>query len=91
MTCQMLRPFVWALSWLQSVQQVLRGMHALQAGQIYRWRMVGATTMKWMDLSLNGTGCTMGIYSRDGIFLRDFPRIVDHIVISSANRWRHII
>ena len=58
----------------------------MQAGQAYRWRMVQASTMKWMDLSLNGTGCYWGIYSRDGNFLRSFPRMTDHVVMSSANR-----
>ncbi len=57
-----------------------------QAGQVYRWRMVQASTMKWMDLSFNSTGCHFGIYSRDGNFLRDFPRLTDHIVMSAANR-----
>ena len=53
---------------------------------MYRWRMVQASTMKWMDLSLNASGCTWGIYARDGIFLRDLPRMTDHIVLSNANR-----
>ena len=48
--------------------------------------MVQASTMKWMDLSLNGSGCHWGIYSRDGNFLRSFPRMTDHIVMSAANR-----
>ena len=48
--------------------------------------MVQASTMKWMDLSLNGTGCHWGIYSRDGNFLRSFPRTTDHVVMGSANR-----
>ncbi len=48
--------------------------------------MVQASTMKWMDLSLNGTGCHWGLYSRDGNFLRSFPRMTDHIVMSAANR-----
>ena len=48
--------------------------------------MVQASTMKWMDLSLNGSGCRWGIYSRDGNFLRSFPRMTDHIVMSAANR-----
>ena len=62
------------------------GSWYLQAGQVYRWRMVQASTMKWMDLSLNGTGCHWGLYSRDGNFLRSFPRMTDHIVMSAANR-----
>lgn len=53
---------------------------------MYRWRMVQASTMKWMDLSLNGTGCHWGIYSRDGNFLRSFPRMTEHVVMGSANR-----
>ena len=57
-----------------------------QAGQVYRWRMVQASTMKWMDVTFNGTGCHFGIYARDGNFLRDFPRLTDHIVMSAANR-----
>ena len=61
-------------------------MRCSQAGQVYRWRMVQASTMKWMDLSMNGTGCTWGIYSRDGNFLRSFPRMTDHVVMSAANR-----
>jgi hypothetical protein len=61
-------------------------VRALQAGRVYRWRMVQASTMKWMDLSLNGTGCHFGIYARDGIFLRGFPRLTDHVVMSNANR-----
>ena len=48
--------------------------------------MVQASTMKWMDLSMNGTGCSWGIYSRDGNFLRSFPRMTDHVVMSAANR-----
>ncbi len=57
---------------------------------MYRWRMVQASTMKWMDLSLNGTGCYWGIYSRDGNFLRSFPRMTDHVVMSAANRCAEI-
>ncbi|EIE26107.1 hypothetical protein COCSUDRAFT_46497 [Coccomyxa subellipsoidea C-169] len=58
----------------------------MKAGQAYRWRMVNGATMKWMDLSFNQSGCHLGIYARDGNFLRDFPRITDHIVMSAANR-----
>ena len=58
----------------------------MQAGRLYRWRLVQASTMKWMDLSLNGSGCHWGIYSRDGNFLRSFPRMTDHIAMSAANR-----
>ena len=54
---------------------------------MYRWRMVQASTMKWMDLSLNASGCTLGIVARDGILLRDLPRVTDHVVMSAANRW----
>lgn len=64
-------------------------MARMQAGQVYRWRMVQASTMKWMDLSLNGTGCQWGLYSRDGNFLRSFPRMTHHIVMSAANRRVH--
>ena len=48
--------------------------------------MIQASTMMWMDLSLNGSGCYWGIYSRDGNFLRSFPRMTDHIVMASSNR-----
>ena len=48
--------------------------------------MIQASTMMWMDLSLNGSGCHWGIYSRDGNFLRSFPRLTDHMVMASANR-----
>ena len=58
-----------------------------QAGKVYRWRMVQASTMKWMDLSLNASGCTWGVYARDGILLRELPRMTDHIVLSNANRY----
>lgn len=60
---------------------------SVQAGQVYRWRMVQASTMKWMDLSLNASGCTWGVYSRDGVFLRNFPRITNHITMGAANRY----
>ncbi len=45
-----------------------------------------ASTMKWMDLSFNASGCSWGVYARDGNFLRSFPRLTDHIVMSAANR-----
>lgn len=48
--------------------------------------MVQASTMKWMDLSLNASGCHWGVYARDGNFLRSFPRLTDHLVMSAANR-----
>lgn len=61
-------------------------MRRAQAGQVYRWRMVQASTMKWMDLSLNASGCTWGVVARDGILLRDLPRLTDHVVMAAANR-----
>ncbi|BDA44392.1 probable multicopper oxidase LPR1 homolog 3 at C-terminar half [Coccomyxa sp. Obi] len=69
---------------------VINGVYSpiitMKAGQVYRWRMVQASTMKWMDVTFNDTGCHFGIYMRDGNFLRDFPRLTDHIVMSAANR-----
>ena len=59
---------------------------ALQAGRIYRWKMVQASTMKWFDLSMDLPGCTWGIYSRDAVFLHSFPRIADHLMLGPANR-----
>ena len=59
---------------------------ALQAGKIYRWKMVQASTMKWFDLSMDLPGCTWGIYSRDAVFLHSFPRIADHLMLGPANR-----
>ena len=59
---------------------------ALQAGKIYRWKMVQASTMKWFDLSMDLPGCTWGIYSRDAVFLHSFPRVADHLMLGPANR-----
>ena len=42
--------------------------------------------MKWMDLTLNTTGCTMGIYSRDAVYLHSLPRLTDHVFMGGANR-----
>ena len=62
-------------------------MRRAQAGRVYRWRMVQASTMKWVDLSLNdSSGCTWGVVARDGILLRDLPRLTDHVVMAAANR-----
>lgn len=60
--------------------------HTLQAGKIYRWKMVQASTMKWFDLSMDLPGCTWGIYSRDAVFLHSFPRMADHLMLGPANR-----
>ena len=53
---------------------------------MYRWRMVQASVMSWVDLSLNASGCTWGVVARDGILLRDLPRVTDHVVMAAANR-----
>ena len=58
---------------------------------MYRWRMVQASVMSWVDLSLNASGCTWGVVERDGILLRDLPRMTDHVVMSAANRWGCLI
>ena len=42
--------------------------------------------MKWMDLTLNTTGCTMGIYSKDAVYLHSLPRLTDHVFMGGANR-----
>ena len=42
--------------------------------------------MKWMDLTLNNSGCPMGIYSRDAIYLNSLPRLTDHVFMGGANR-----
>ena len=58
----------------------------MQAGQVYRWKLVEASTMKWLHLGFNQSGCVMGLYSRDQAYLNDIPRLTDNIVISAANR-----
>jgi FtsP/CotA-like multicopper oxidase with cupredoxin domain len=58
----------------------------MTAGEVYRWRFVQASTMKWMDLTLNQTGCQIGLYSRDATMLHNIPRTTDHIYMSAANR-----
>lgn len=59
---------------------------ARQAGKIYRWRIVQASISKWMDLSMDRPGCTLGLYARDGNFLRAVPRVVSNIMAAAANR-----
>ena len=59
---------------------------AAQAGQLYFFRFIDAMTMKWLDLSISGSSCQMGLLSRDGIPLPLTPRLTDHIMIASANR-----
>ncbi|KAK9818159.1 hypothetical protein WJX72_008005 [[Myrmecia] bisecta] len=59
---------------------------ALEAGKVYRFRIVLAIVMKWMDLSLDAPGCVMGIYARDGNMLRAVPRMADHLMLAAANR-----
>ena len=71
---------------MQQHQGLILSLHRAQAGQVYRWRMVQASTMKWVDLSLNASGCTWGVVARDGILLRDLPRLTDHVVMAAANR-----
>lgn len=58
----------------------------MQAGKVYRFKLVQASTMKWMDLSLSMPGCTMGIYARDAVYLHDLPRLTDHVFLGAANR-----
>jgi len=59
---------------------------AAQAGKIYRWRIVQASISKWMDVSLDVPGCTLGLYARDGNLLRALPRPVTNIMAAAANR-----
>jgi FtsP/CotA-like multicopper oxidase with cupredoxin domain len=63
-----------------------RAFRAAQAGKIYRWRIVQASISKWMDVSLDRPGCTLGLYARDGNFLRAVPRPVTNIMAAAANR-----
>ena len=53
---------------------------------MYRFKLVQASTMKWMDLSLSMPGCTMGIYARDAVYLHDLLRLTDHVFLGAANR-----
>ena len=57
-----------------------------QAGKLYLFRFVNAALMKWLDLSISGTACSVGIVGRDGIPLSVTPRVANHIALSSANR-----
>ena len=59
---------------------------APQAGQLYLFRIIDAMTMKWLDLTISGSSCHMGLLGRDGIPLPVIPRLTDHIVLTSANR-----
>ncbi|KAK9818823.1 hypothetical protein WJX74_006953 [Apatococcus lobatus] len=58
----------------------------MTANRAYRWRMINAATMKWMDLSIAEPGCQMGLYGRDGNPLRSLPRNTDHVGMVAANR-----
>ena len=59
---------------------------AMQANKVYRWRIVQASISKWMDLSLDRPGCQLGLYARDGNFLRALPRAVTNLMAAAANR-----
>ena len=59
---------------------------AAQANKIYRWRIVQASISKWMDLSLHRPGCQLGLYARDGNFLRALPRSVTNLMAAATNR-----
>ena len=59
---------------------------AVQANMVYRWRIVQASISKWMDLSLDRPGCQLGLYARDGNFLRALPRAVTNLMAAAANR-----
>ena len=58
----------------------------MQAGQLYLVRFINAQLMKWLDVSISGTSCSMGVVGRDGIPLPVTPRLTDHIAFSAANR-----
>ncbi len=45
-----------------------------------------ASISKWMDVSLDIPGCTLGLYARDGNLLRALPRPVTNIMAAAANR-----
>ena len=53
---------------------------------MYIFRFVAAMLMKVLDFSISGTGCTMGLLSRDGIPLPITPRLTDHVMLAPANR-----
>ena len=58
----------------------------VQAGKVYRMVMIEASTMKWLHMSFNQSGCVMGLYSRDANYLQQIPRLTDNLVMAAANR-----
>eukprot|EP00884_Botryococcus_braunii_P015521 jgi/Botrbrau1/2652/Bobra.0203s0004.4 len=61
-----------------------------------RWRMLFTGVYKFLDLTIVTTDgkpapCTMGLVAKDGVYLMNIPRTVDHILLPGAGRAEFVI
>ena len=63
-----------------------------QAGVWQRWRLVNAAPSRFLDLTVTmidddtPTGCQIALLAKDGVFLLDMPRLVNHAMLVGAAR-----
>lgn len=63
-----------------------------QAGVWQRWRLVNAAPSRFLDLTITmidddtPTGCQIALLAKDGVFLLDMPRLVNHAMLVGAAR-----
>lgn len=65
----------------------------LQAGRYQRWRPIHTGYKRFFDLMIIDPNtnmptdqCELLLLSKDGVYLLEMPRAVDHIFLTSANR-----
>ena len=57
-----------------------------------RWRMLYAGFKYWQDLTIlyedsdELAPCDLQLISKDGIYIMDLPRTIEHVTLASANR-----
>ena len=57
-----------------------------------RWRLVNAAPSRFLDLTVTmidddtPTGCQIALLAKDGVFLLDMPRMVNHAMLVGAAR-----
>ncbi|KAL4422772.1 hypothetical protein ABPG75_008969 [Micractinium tetrahymenae] len=64
---------------------------ALESGKFYRWRLAWATPKRFAPLVILGPDgqpapCEMQLISKDGVYLMQIPRRVDHALLAPGNR-----